>query len=115
MSRPSAGSSKPAKSATRRSSRRKPSGFQVVVRDQEWSVRFRAVPKKLWASPEEKEIGKCLHEKRLILVDPHEENPFWTLFHELTHAAMPDNDEHSVEWMETVAKKLTRRYPKLKL
>jgi hypothetical protein len=115
MSRPSAKSSKPAKSATAKPSRKKPSGFKIVIRAQEWRVRFRPVPKKLWTTPGVRVVGCCNHEKRLILVDPNEETPFWTLFHELTHAAMPDNDEHSVEWMEVVAQKLFSRYPKLKL
>jgi len=115
MSRPSEKSLKPAKSATPKPSRRRPSGFKIVIRDQEWRVRFRPVPKKWWANPEEKEVGKCLPLSRLILVDPEEWDPFWTLFHELIHATFPDNDEHSVEWMEVVAQKLTNRYPKLRL
>ena len=69
----------------------------------------------MWADPGVKAVGVCDYARRRILVDPTDGFPFWTLFHELCHATLPDNDENSVEWMEIVAQKLTGRYPKLKI
>lgn len=72
----------------------------------------------MWDNPEEKEVGKCIHEKRLLLVDPDPgpgEDVFWNLVHEVAHAALPDNDEHSVQWVEHAVQKITDRYPSLKI
>jgi hypothetical protein len=115
MSRPSEKSSKPAKCPTRKQSPKKPSGFHIAIRHQQWRVRFCKVPQELWENPEEPEYGKCIHKRRLILVDPEWDNPFWTLFHEISHATLPDNDEHSIINLELNTKKLTDRYPGLKI
>ena len=93
----------------------KPAGFRIQIRGQRWKVRFAPIPEKDWLVPGRKEVGRCNYATRTITVDPVSGDPFWTLFHEVTHATLPDNDENSVELMEDAAKRLTSRYPRLKL
>jgi hypothetical protein len=84
----------------------------MEIREEIWQIMFQPVPESLWDNPEEKEVGKCIHEIRTILVDPESEESFWTLLHEIVHACLPDNDEHSVSWVEHSFKTICKKYQK---